>query len=221
MHENMIVRLSDVLAPHLGLVKDKMAMVVKLDLHHEDQERLRHREAGFCHFVPEYMAKGIWVKLLKGKSSPMEDALLETWEGQFENVADHTDDAKTLFFVELTHADFKIDLKIGEENEKIEVIRWQFPLLHGMLRTAYSAQGLTLDGGVLVDLRRAGGLEDDDWWLADACPQTGKSHSTGHDCASRGPPAYLRELTDKLEAKGASTLERLQNWPLYDSVQTS
>ena len=63
----------------------------------------------------------------------MEDALLETWEGQFENASDHTevkrqkDDAKTLFFVELMHADFKIDLKIGEENEKIEVIRWQFP----------------------------------------------------------------------------------------------
>jgi hypothetical protein len=40
--------------------------------------------------------------------------------------------------VELVHADFKIDLKIGDETEKIEVIRWQFPLLHGMLRTAYS-----------------------------------------------------------------------------------
>ena len=93
VRENMIVRLSDVLAPHLGLVKDKMAMVVKVDLHHEDQERLRHREAGFCHFVPEYMAKSIWVKLLKGKSSPM-DALLETWEGQFQNVADHTDSAR-------------------------------------------------------------------------------------------------------------------------------
>ena len=162
----MIVRLSDVLAPHLGLVKDKMAMVVKLDLHHEDQERLRHREPGFYYFVPEYMAKGIWVKLFKGKSSPMEDVLLKTWEEQFENVADHADDRQTLFFVELMHAEFKIDLKIGEENEKIEVIRWQFPLLHGMLRTAYSAQGLTLDGGVLVDLRRAGGLEDNDWWLA-------------------------------------------------------
>ena len=35
-----------------------------------------------------------------------------------------------------------------------------------MLRTAYSAQGLTLDGGVRVDLRPACGLEDDDWWLA-------------------------------------------------------
>ena len=27
-------------------------------------------------------------------------------------------------------------------------------------------QGLTLDGGVLVVLRRAGGLEDEDWLLA-------------------------------------------------------
>ena len=143
-----------------------MGMVAKVDLHDEDQEPLQCREPGFCHFVPEYMAKHIWVKLLKGKSSPMEDALLKAWEEQFENVADHADDAKTLFFVELMHAEFKIDLKIGEDNEKIEVIRWQFPLLHGMLRNAYSAQGLTLDGGVLVDLRRAGGLEDDDWWLA-------------------------------------------------------
>jgi len=28
-------------------------------------------------------------------------------------------------------------------------------------------------------------------------------------------------LTDKLEAKAAATLERLQNWPVYDSLQTS
>ena len=34
------------------------------------------------------------------------------------------------------------------------------------LRTAYAAQGLTLHGGVVVDLHRAGGLGDDDWWLA-------------------------------------------------------
>ena len=129
------------------------------------------------------------------------------------------------------HADFKIDLKIGEENEKIEVIRWQFPLLHGMLRTAYSAQGLTLDGGVLVDLRRAGGLEDDDWWLAIYVMLTrarklenlillGMTDQV-EDLLRRGPPAYLRELTDKLEAKGAATLERLQNWPVYESLKTS
>ena len=101
-----------------------------------------------------------------------------------------------------------------------------------MLRTAYSAQGLTLDGGVLVDLRRAGGLEDDDWLARHICYAGRRARKLENlillgmtdqveDLLRRGPPAYLRELTDKLEAKGAATLERLQNWPLYDSVQTS
>ena len=231
VHENMVVRLADVLAPHLGLVKDKLAVVVKVDLHHEDQKRLDRREPGFCLFFPDYMAKGIWVKLLKGKNSPMEEALLQTWEEKFQNVADHTTDAKTLFFVELVHAEFKIDLKLGEETEKIEVIRWQFPLLHGMLRTAYSAQGLTLDGGVLVDLRRGGGLEDADWWLAIYVMLTRARKLKNlillgfteqvEELLRRGPPTYLRELTDKLETKAASTLERLQSWPVYDALQAS
>ena len=118
VHENMVVRLADVLAPHLGLVKDKLAVVVKVDLHHEDQKCLDRREPGFCLFFPDYMAEGICVKLLKGKNSPMEEALLQTWEEKFQNVADHTTDAKTLFFVELVHAEFKIDLKLGEENRE-------------------------------------------------------------------------------------------------------
>ena len=50
VHENMVVRLADVLAPYLGLVKNKLAVVVKVDLHHEDQKRLDRREPGFCHF---------------------------------------------------------------------------------------------------------------------------------------------------------------------------
>ena len=145
LHENMVVCLADVLAPHLGLVKDKLAVVVKVDLHHADQRRLANLEPGFRQFFPESMARGIWVKLLKGQNSPMEETLLQKWEEEFSNVTEHAADAKTLFFMELVHADFKIDLKIGDETEKIEVIRWQFPLLHGMLRTAYSAQGLTLD----------------------------------------------------------------------------
>ena len=127
------------------------------------------------------------------------------------------------------HAKFKIDLKIGEENEKIEMIRWLFPLLHGMLRTAYSVQGLTLDGGVLVDLRRAGGLEDADWWLAMyvMLTRTRKLESLillgfteqVEELLRRGPPAYLRTLTDKLEAKAAATLECLQNWPVYNDLR--
>ena len=123
----------------------------------------------------------------------MEDAVLEMREEKFENAADHAADAKTLFFVESVQAGFKTDLKVGEETEKIEVIRWQLRLLHGMLWSAYSAHGLTLDGGVLVDLRRAGGLDNADWWLAashlcraDTWPRIEESHLTGLHRASGG-----------------------------------
>ena len=136
----------------------------------------------------------------------MEDALLQTWEERCENITDHAADAKTLFFVELVHAEFKIDLKLGEETEKIEVIRWQFPLLHGMLRTAYRAQGLTVDQGVLVDLRRAGGLEDADWWLAIYVMLTRARKLKNlillgfteqvEELLRRGPPTYILARTD-------------------------
>ena len=104
------------------------------------------------------------------------------------------------------HAEFKNDLTIGEGNEKIEMIRWQFPLLHGMLRTAYSAQGLTL-GGALVDLRLAGGLVDDDLWLAIYVLLTrarklenlillGVTEQV-EDLLRRRPPSYLRKFTQR------------------------
>ena len=201
-------------------------MVVKVDLHHADQRRLANLEPGFRQFFPEFMAKGVWVKLLKGQNSPMEEALLQKWEEDFDNVTEHAAGAKTLFFVELVHAEFKIDLKIENETEKIEVILWQFPLLHGMLCTAYSAQGLTLDGGVVVDLRRAGGLEDSDWWLTIYVMLTRARKLENlillgftdqvEELLHNGPPPYLRQLTDKLEANAALTFERLRSWPAYD-----
>ena len=159
----------------------------------------------------------------------MEEALMRTWEEEFADVTEHAADAKTLFFVELVHAEFKIDLKVGDETEKIEVIRWQFPLVHGMLRTAYSAQGLTLDGGVVLDLSRAGGLDDSDsWWLAIYVMLTrgrklenlilmGFTHQV-EELLRKGPPAYLRQLTDKLEAKAALTFQTLQSWPAYNKL---
>ena len=74
--------------------------------------------------------------------------------------------ADSAVFIELHNAIFKCGVHINGTHETVEVLRWQFPLIHGMLRTAYAAQGLALHGGVVVDVRRAGGLGDDDWWLA-------------------------------------------------------
>ena len=59
LHESMTVRLSDVLAPKHGLVKDKLAMVLKIDLHHKDQARLSNLPPGFRQFFPEFLAKGV------------------------------------------------------------------------------------------------------------------------------------------------------------------
>ena len=196
----------------------------------KDQKRLDRREPVFCHFSGLHGHRYLG-EITQRKEFAHGRCSVGDMGKKFQNVADHTTDAKTLFFVELVHAEFKIDLKLGEETEKIEVIRWQFPLLHGMLRTAYSAQGLTLDGGVLVDLRRAGGLEDADWWLAIYVMLTRARKLKNlillgfteqvEELLRRGPPTYLRELTDKLETKAASTLERLQSWPLFDALQAS
>ena len=78
-------------------------------------------------------------------------------------------------------------------------------------------QAMTLDGSVVVDLRRAGGLEDSDWWLAIDVPAQKIFYLLRESqrdeilqlpsMGQHDPPAYLRQLTHKLEAKAASTSE--------------
>jgi hypothetical protein len=232
LHESMVVRLTDVLAPKHGLVKEKLAVVVKIDLHHADQERLNRVPAGFRQFFPEFMAKGVWVKLLKYKASPMKQHLLQEWDNRDEEAGDEdVDDAGSVLFIELMNSDFKIDMDVAGDTEQIEVIRWQFPLTHGMLRTAFAAQGLTLEGGVVVDLRRAGGLEDDDWWLAiyvmlsrgrklENLILLGFTDQV-EALLKRGPPENLIRVTEQLEAKAKVTLEKMNDSEMTDAGRSS
>ena len=46
VHISMIVRLSDVMAPRLGLVKDKLGKVLSVVLHEHDQMRLNGLPVG-------------------------------------------------------------------------------------------------------------------------------------------------------------------------------
>ena len=228
LHESMVVRLTDVLAPKHALVKDKLGMVLKIDLHHRDKERLDNLPHGFRQFFPEYMAKGVWVKILKYNQSPMKEHLVQHWQRMGTESDCDESDAGSIIFVELVHAEFKVDLNLAGDSEKIEVIRWQFPLTHGMLRTAYGAQGLTLDGGVVVDLRRAGGLEDDDWWLAIYVMLSRARKLTNmillgltpqvEDLLRRGPPANLIKVTEGLEEAANLTMASLKAWPAYDAA---
>jgi hypothetical protein len=226
LHESMIVRLTDVLSPKHGLVKDKLAMVLKIDLHQEDQFRLDNLPPGFRQFFPEYMAKGIWVKILKYSKSPMKAHLVQKWQNLDGRSDDDAADAGGVLFIELVHSVFKIDVKLDDDTEKIEVIRWQFPLTHGMLRTAFAAQGLTLEGGVLTDLRRCGGLDDEDWWLAiyvilSRARKLENLILLGltplvEDLLRKGPPANLIKVTERLEQIAATSMENLSSWPAYD-----
>jgi hypothetical protein len=203
-------------------------MVLKIDLHHSDQARLSNLPQGFQQFFPEFMAKGVWVKVFNYKRSPMKKHLLQEWEMKGAETELDDADSDSVIFIELVHSNFKVDIDVAGETEKIDVIRWQFPLTHGMLRTAFGAQGLTLEGGVVVDLRRAGGLDDDDWWLA-IYVMLSRARKLKNmillgftaqveELLRRGPPENLIQVTERLEEVANSTMALLAGWPAYDAA---
>ena len=170
------------------------------------------------------MAKGIWVQVLKYKDSPLSADIMSDWpqpanEGaQTEEETSDKSMARSMIFIELLNAEFKCDINIDGQQESVHVIRWQFPLTHGMLRTAYSAQGLTLEGGVVVDLRRAGGLHNDDWWLA-IYVMLSRARKLENlillgftdqveELLKRGPPVQLIKITKELEDRAKITLRK-------------
>ena len=71
---------------------------------------------------------------------------------------------------------------------------------------------------MVVDLRRAGGLGDDDWWLAIYVMLSRAQKLTNlilvgfteqvEDLLRRGPPTRLISVTEKLEERAQITLER-------------
>ena len=190
-------------------------------LHTHDQNILNALPAGYHLFVPTFMAKGIWVQFQNYKCSPLSAYIMPDAEhnhvgkGATEDKADQLM-ADSTVCIELHNATFKCDVNINGTHENVEVLRWQLPLIHGMLRTAYAAQGLTLHGGVVVDLRRAGGLGDDDWWLAIYVMLSRARKLTNlilvglteqvEDLLRRGPPTRLIFVTEMLERRAQITL---------------
>ena len=72
---------------------------------------------------------------------------------------------------------------------------------------------------MIADLRRAGGLQDDDWWLAIYVMLSRARKLTNliligfteqvEDLLRRGPPQHLLTLQAKLEKKALDTLESM------------
>ena len=121
--------------------------------------------------------------------------------------------------LELHSAEFRCEVPVEKQRRPMHVIRWQFPLTHAKVRTAFSTQGVTLEGGVVLDLRRAGGLQDDDWWLAIYMMLSRARNLKNliligfteqvENLLRRGPPQHLAKITADLEKRAFETLERM------------
>ena len=155
---------------------------------------------------------------------PFHNAQLENFTSSFVAVdADSSVsiDAASLVYIKLEKADFNLPVHLPDgSSESIHVTRWNLPLTHAMVRTAMSSQGLTFNGGVVADLCRAGGMEDDIWWLnvyvmlsrarkLDSLILVGLSPQV-RALLEAGPPAYIRQKIHTLQAKSIRTLRRAE-----------
>ena len=130
-------------------------------------------------------------------------------------------DPTGLVYIKLEKADFNLPVHLPDgSSESIHATRWNLPLTHAMVRTAMSSQGLTFNGGVVADLRRAGGMEDDIWWLnvyvmlsrarkLDNLMLVGLSPQV-RALLEAGPPAYIRQQLYTLQAKSVRTFRRAE-----------
>ena len=84
-----------------------------------------------------------------------------------------------------------------------------------MVRTAMSSQGLTFNGGVIADLRRAGGMADDIWWL-NIYVMLSRARKLENliligltpqikELLEAGPPTYIRKQIKALQEKAKRT----------------
>ena len=113
-------------------------------------------------------------------------------------------------------ADFNLSLHLPDGSlESIHVARWNLPLTHAMVRTAMASQDLTFKKDVIADLRRAGGMTDDIWWLT-VYVMLSRARKLENlilvgltakikELFAAGPPAFIRDQIKALQGKAART----------------
>ena len=212
----MRVRLTTKLSAIDGLVNERTGTVMKIDLHRSEpfltDPKLRTRH--FKRIQLEYMPLGVWVLFDAFHSAP-----LETFASSF--VAPDADpdvsiDSSGLVYIRLEKGDFNLPVNLPDRSrQSIHVVRWNLPLTHAMVRTAMSSQGLTFNSGVIVDLRRAGGMVDDIWWLnvyvmlsrarkLDNLILVGLTTQV-KELLEAGPPQYILKQLEQFQKKAART----------------
>ncbi len=175
------------------------------------------------------MLRGVWARFDDFDTAPIADYLRTTGCLTVDEIDAEERSAAvaalsgSLVFIQLEKADFKLRVHLPDGSyDYINVVRWQFPLTHAMIRTAMSSQGLTFANGVVADLRRTGGMTNDIWWLN---IYVMLSRATRMDLLlllglddkvktllEDGPPDYVREKIRQLQSKAAdseATIEAL------------
>ena len=211
LHVGMQVRLTTKLSAADGLVNERTGTVMKLDLRESDEAKV---PGHFARIQLDYMPYGVWVQIDKFHSAPLE-ALTSTCLTADE-FSDDVVNASGLVYIQLEKADFNLPVNLSDgSRETIHVTRWNLPLTHAMVRTAMSSQGLTFKTGVTADLRRAGGMTDDIWWL-NVYVMLSRAKKLENlilvgltpkirELFEKGPPAYIREQIRALQAKAVRT----------------
>ena len=205
----MRVRLTGKLSAIDGLVNERTGTVMKIDLREPDAAKV---PGHFARIQLEFMPLGVWVLFDKFHTAPLE-SFTSGCRLQDED-PDVAIDPSGLVYIQLEKADFSLPVHLPDGSyESIHVLRWNLPLTHAMVRTAMSSQGLTFNKGVIVDLRRAGGMTDDIWWL-NVYVMLSRARKLENlilvgltakvrELLEAGPPAYIREQIKALQAKAA------------------
>ena len=211
LHEGMRIRLTTKLSADDGLVNERTGTVMKIDLRESDAAKV---PGHFSRIQLDYMPYGVWVFFDKFHSAP-----LETFTSgcvAADGDPDGAIDFCGLVYIQLEKADFNLPLHLPDGSlESIHVTRWNLPLTHAMVRTAMSSQGLTFKKGVIADLRRAGGMTNDIWWL-NVYVMLSRAKKLENlilvgltakvkELFEAGPPAYIRQQIKALQAKAART----------------
>ena len=216
LHAGMRVRLTTKISAVDGLVNERCGTVQKIDLHDDDTGKLTDH---FARIRLDYMPRGAWILFDSFHSAPLEEFTNNL--ASVDTDSQNSIDADGLVYIKLEKADFNISVYLPDNsNESIHVTRWNLPLTHAMVRTAMSSQGLTFNGGVLADLRRNGGMENDVWWL-NVYVMLSRARKLENliligltpqikSLLEAGPPAYIRQKIQTLQAKSIITVRHAE-----------
>ena len=210
LHVGMRIRLLDALDESKTLVKDAEGVVVRIEPHADDQQKMEdalRMGAGMVYL--EKLPKGVWARMDKYAGAPF-TKLLQDNDSTLLSA-----DTRNLVFIERRTADPFVF-------REYTVSRTGLPISHARVITSTACQGRTMRDGVIIDCgRQEGGSykkEDDDWWLdlyvmlsrATKLEDLLLLRAPDLDFFAKGPPKTLRKQLAKFARRTEDCRKRAE-----------